>query len=74
MMELEEFRAWAHRFVDWMADYYRDIEQFPVKSQVGPGEILKKLPEHAPEQARKAQIFLLTFQPIPAFHPSWPKC
>jgi len=47
-METGEFRSWAHRFADWMADYYETIEERPVKSQVNPGDILARLPEKPP--------------------------
>ena len=52
MMDQQEFRQRAHEVVDWMADYLESIEEYPVKSQVAPGEIYDRLPErppHAPE-------------------------
>jgi hypothetical protein len=33
-LDVEEFRTHAHRMVDFIADYHRDIESFPVHSQV----------------------------------------
>jgi len=30
----EEFRKYGHQMVDFIADYHRDIETFPVRSQV----------------------------------------
>ncbi|CAI5487357.1 unnamed protein product, partial [Closterium sp. Naga37s-1] len=33
-LDAEEFRAHAHRMVDYIADYYRDIESHPVRSTV----------------------------------------
>lgn len=57
-MTSDEFRANAHTLVDWMADYLRDVEQYPVKSTVKPGEILAKLPASPPEQGEPfAEIF-----------------
>jgi len=38
-MESKEFRKHAHQFVDWMADYMNNVEDYPVKSQVQPKEI-----------------------------------
>jgi len=64
MMDLKEFRQRAHQLVDWMADYYRQIENFPVKSQVKPGEILAHLPEQAPEQAEPFQQIFEDFQKV----------
>ncbi|KAJ7570760.1 hypothetical protein O6H91_01G133900 [Diphasiastrum complanatum] len=48
-LDVDEFRATAHRMVDFIADYYRDIETFPVRSQVKPGYLKQLLPETAPE-------------------------
>ena len=33
-LDVEEFRTHAHQMVDFIADYHRDIESFPVRSQV----------------------------------------
>src|SRR4030095_16899533 len=38
-MDTEEFRRHAHAFVDWMSDYLRDVERYPVRAQVKPGAI-----------------------------------
>ncbi len=48
MITNNEFRKQAHAFVDWMADYLENIENFPVKSQVSPGEILERLDKNPP--------------------------
>ena len=44
----ETFRTYAHQVVDWMADYYENIESYPVKSQVEPGEIARQIGEEIP--------------------------
>lgn len=49
-MELPEFEAHAHTVVTWIAEYLRDIETYPVKSQVTPGAIRTQLPAVAPEK------------------------
>jgi len=36
-MDIEEFRKYGHIFVDWVADYYRDIERYSVCAKVQPG-------------------------------------
>ncbi|XP_052208358.1 tryptophan decarboxylase TDC2-like [Diospyros lotus] len=43
-----EFRKQAHRMVDFIADYYQNIETYPVLSQVQPGYLRSRLPETAP--------------------------
>jgi aromatic-L-amino-acid decarboxylase len=44
MINIEEFRKYAHQLADWMADYYQNIETYPVKSNVKPGDIFNSLP------------------------------
>ncbi len=48
-MTHDEFRVLGHRMVDWIADYWQRVHTLPVLSQVKPGEIAARLPEHAPE-------------------------
>ena len=47
-MTTEEFRKHAHELVEWMAGYMENVEKFPVKSQVAPGEIFSKIPGKPP--------------------------
>ena len=49
-MNHKEFRERAHELADWMADYLENIENYPVRSQVKPGEIFAKIPEHPPKE------------------------
>ncbi|KAG0553831.1 hypothetical protein M758_12G044200 [Ceratodon purpureus] len=56
--DAEEFRKHAHRMVDFIADYHRDIETFPVRSQVEPGYLKKLLPESAPDEPEALEDIL----------------
>ncbi len=47
-LDVEEFRRAAHRAVEWMADYLRDIDSYPVLAQVAPGEVRASLPAGPP--------------------------
>ncbi|MBK9388810.1 MAG: aminotransferase class V-fold PLP-dependent enzyme [Bacteroidetes bacterium] len=47
-MKPDEFRKYAHELVEWMAGYMEHVEDYPVKSQVRPGEIFSKIPDHPP--------------------------
>ena len=49
-MTPEEFRRYGHAVVDWIADYHKRIESFPVLSQVQPGQIRDSLPGEPPQQ------------------------
>jgi aromatic-L-amino-acid decarboxylase len=48
-MTPEQFRAEGKKVIDWIADYYENIEKYPVFSQVKPGDIKKSLPEFPPQ-------------------------
>ncbi len=63
-MEREEFRKRAHEMVDWMADYYEHVEQYPVKSQVKPGEIIKQLPQSPPKTGESFDTIFADFQKV----------
>jgi len=49
-MDIEEFKKYGYEIIDWIADYYSDIEKYPVKSKLEPGEIINKLPNNPPEK------------------------
>jgi len=49
-MSPEEFRKNGKQMIDWIADYYENVEKYPVLSQVRPGEIIGQLPENAPQE------------------------
>ncbi|MFC2117984.1 pyridoxal phosphate-dependent decarboxylase family protein [Bacteroidota bacterium] len=82
MNDPKEFRKFAHQFVDWMADYLENIESYPVKSQVKPGEIFSKIPDFAPEKGESMESIFQDFQRIilpgithwqsPGFHAYFP--
>jgi len=48
MENSKEFRKWGYKFLDYIADYFDNIEEFPVKSTVKPGEIKSSFPKEAP--------------------------
>jgi len=47
-MTTDEFRKYAHDLVEWIAGYFENVENYPVKSQVKPGEIFDRIPGKAP--------------------------
>ena len=47
-MKSEEFRKNGHALIDWMADYMDSVENFDVRSQVNPGDILSLLDDEPP--------------------------
>ena len=59
IMDNQAFRIYAHEFVDWMADYLEQVEKLPVKSQAGPGDVYRQIPEKAPLKGESmAEIFI----------------
>jgi aromatic-L-amino-acid decarboxylase len=63
-MDPEEFRRHAHDVVDWIADYFRDVEGRPVLAQVAPGEVAAQLPLHAPERPEAMEAILRDFEDV----------
>ena len=49
-MSPEQFRKEGKKIIDWIADYYEQIEDYPVLSQLKPGDIINSLPDAAPQQ------------------------
>ncbi|ONH93123.1 hypothetical protein PRUPE_8G214500 [Prunus persica] len=54
-MDAEQLRENAHKMVDFIADYYKTIENFPVLSQVQPGYLRELLPDSAPTHPEPLQ-------------------
>jgi len=57
-MTPEQFREEGKKIIDWIADYYQDIESFPVLSQVQPGEIIDSLPKSVPQQGESMDAIM----------------
>ncbi|KAH7577728.1 hypothetical protein JRO89_XS01G0291400 [Xanthoceras sorbifolium] len=57
-MDAEQLRDYAHQMVDFIADYYKSIENFPVLSQVQPGYLHKLIPDSAPNHPESLQNVL----------------
>ncbi|XP_007050140.2 PREDICTED: tyrosine decarboxylase 1 isoform X1 [Theobroma cacao] len=57
-MDAEQLREYGHKMVDFIADYYKTIENFPVLSQVEPGYLRNLLPDSAPNQPDSFQHVL----------------
>ena len=63
-MDTELFRKHAHELVDWMADYFENVENYPVLPDIQPGEILNQLPKNAPDQAESFEKIFQDFKDI----------
>ncbi len=49
-MTPDQFRQHGREVVDWIADYYEQIESSPVMARVAPGDVRAALPAHPPER------------------------
>ena len=47
-MKIEDFQKHSHELVDWMFSYLKEIEKYPIKPDIKPGEIYNALPEKPP--------------------------
>ncbi len=62
--ESEKFRVYAHQFVDWMADYMDNVEQYPVKSQVSPGAIYHQIGSCIPDEGERIEEIFEDFKKV----------
>jgi aromatic-L-amino-acid decarboxylase len=63
-MTPDEFRRHAHELVEWMAGYMENVESWPVKSSVKPGEIFVKIPDKPPLQSESFDSLMKDFNEI----------
>lgn len=49
-MPAEDFRKYGYEVVDWIANYFEHIDEFPVLAKVEPNWLKNNLPASAPEQ------------------------
>ncbi|GLT52193.1 hypothetical protein SLA2020_255460 [Shorea laevis] len=61
-LNLEEFRRQGNIMIDFIADYYQNIEKYPVLSNVEPGYLRKCLPDSAPHCPEQIETILKDVQ------------
>ena len=49
-MSPAEFRRQGHELIDWISDYFENIEDLPVLAQVEPGDLKARLPAAPPSK------------------------
>ncbi|EES03681.1 tyrosine decarboxylase 1 [Sorghum bicolor] len=52
LLDAEEFRRQGHQVVDFIADYYASMEDYPVHPNVTPGFLRRQLPSDAPSRPK----------------------
>jgi len=63
-MTPDEFRKHAHELVEWMAAYMENVEKYPVKSTVKPGEIFSQIPDKPPPDPESFSALMSDFEEI----------
>jgi aromatic-L-amino-acid/L-tryptophan decarboxylase len=63
-MNTDDFKKNGHEIVEWIARYFQNIEDFPVKSTVKPGSIKAQLPDKPPLKPESFEAFLNDFDNI----------
>ena len=80
-MSTKEFREEGYKVIDWIADYYDQIEDYPVFPKVKPGDVRSSLPALPPVTSRKYNEILkdmdilmpgITHWQSPNFHAFFP--
>src|SRR5260370_12692579 len=61
-MDSETSRRRAHALVVWMANYMDGVERYPVRAQVGPGEIASRLPLSPPREGEAIESIFRDFE------------
>jgi aromatic-L-amino-acid decarboxylase len=64
MDSVDIFRNEAHKMVDWIADYYSDIEKYPVKANIRPGSVFSAIPDSPPSEPEDMKQIFSDFESI----------
>ena len=76
-MKNDDFRLAGHHFVDWIADYFENVEKFPVLSPLEPGDVKKNIPAVPPARGEAMEGIFRDFERVilPGIshwqHPGW---
>ncbi|MDT3741427.1 MAG: pyridoxal-dependent decarboxylase [Candidatus Kapabacteria bacterium] len=63
-MTSDEFRKHGKELIDFIADYLENTENYPVKSDVRPGEIFERIPQSAPIESEDFKDVFNDFKDI----------
>ena len=63
-MNNNDFRKHGHDLIDWMADYFENVDRLPIKSKVKPGEIFNQIPDDAPVEPEPFDRLMTDFNNI----------
>jgi aromatic-L-amino-acid decarboxylase len=61
-MTAEDFRRAGYQHIDWIAEYFQSVRQFPVMTAHTPGEVMRRLPTVAPDAGESIDSILEDFK------------
>ena len=76
-MKNDDFRRSGHQFVDWIADYFENVEKYPVLSRLEPGAVKDLVPAVPPARGEGMEAIFRDFERVvmPGIthwqHPGW---
>jgi aromatic-L-amino-acid decarboxylase len=76
-MKNEDFRRAGHQFVDWIAEYFEKVEEYPIVSRLEPGDIKREIPAVPPARGEAMEAIFQDFERVmmPGIthwqHPGW---
>jgi aromatic-L-amino-acid decarboxylase len=76
-MKNEDFRRAGYQFVDWIADYFENVEKYPIVARVEPGDIKRMIPAVPPARGEAMDGIFRDFEKMimPGIthwqHPGW---
>ena len=72
-----EFQEYGYRLVDWLAEYFENVDEYQVLPSIEPGDIREMLPDSAPEEAESMEEIIADLDRVvmPGMahwqHPGW---
>ena len=64
MIDTTAFKEYARDVINWIAEYYENIEDYPVKSPAKPREIFNQLPPAAPAKGERFAMLMKDLEQI----------
>jgi hypothetical protein len=57
-MDAEQFRKYGHQLIDFIADYYQNLDKVNVRNPNAKfGDLIKALPKEAPQGRSRNKLF-----------------
>ena len=61
-MDVEQFRKHGHDLINFIADYYQNIESYPVVPDIKPNQLRHLVPTQAPMEGEKFEDIMADVQ------------